>query len=130
MQTLFVVSCCSNQKMIKITDSLTWVYIDDMNSSLLWTQNVIIGPGSITLKCDKIYVWGMIHKKKVSTFFLLNLKNGVIIRNPEIRDVVFKYNITIDFNKAYTQAEVFGDQKSMSALRRLEEDIKMLNEQK
>ena len=130
MQILFVTSCYSNQKMIKITDNLTWVYIDEMNSSLLWNQKIIVGPGPITLKCDKTYAWGMIHKENVSTFFLLNLKTGDFIKNPEIRDVVSKYNINIDFNQSYTQTEIFGEQKSMSSIKRLKEDIKKLNKQK
>ena len=83
MQTLFVTSCCSKQKMIKITDNLTWVYVDEMNSYLLWNQKVIVGPGSITLKCDKMYAWGMLHEENISTFFLLNLKNGDFIKNPD-----------------------------------------------
>ena len=130
MQTLFVTSCCSKQKMIKITDNLTWVYVDEMNSYLLWNQKVIVGPGSITLKCDKMYAWGMLHEENISTFFLLNLKNGDFIKNPEIRDVVYKYNINVDFNQSYTQTEIFEEHKSMSSIKRLEADIEKLNRQK
>ena len=127
---VFFTACNRSQKIVKITDNLTWVCADETESSLLWNQKVIIGPGSITLKCDKIYAWGMIHKKNISTFFMLNLKTGEIITNPEMIDVVCKYNVNVDFNQSYTQAEIFGDQKSMSSIKQLENDIKMLNKKK
>lgn len=123
-------ACNRNRKIVKITDNLTWVYTDETESSLLWNQKVIVGPGSITLKCDKIYAWGMIHRKNISTFFILNLKTGEIIKNPEMKDVAYQYNVNVDFNQSYTQAEIFGEQKSMLAIKRLEDDIKMLNEKK
>lgn len=124
------VACSNNPKSIELTEHLTWSYIDETNSSLLWDQKIIIGPGSITLKCGKIYVWGMEHKQTVSTFFILNLKTGEIIKNPEIWDIVHKYNIQVDFNQGYTQAEIFGEQKSMLAMKRLMDDIKRLKEEK
>lgn len=72
----------------------------------------------------------MEHKQTVSTFFILNLKTGEIIKNPEIWDIVHKYNIQVDFNQGYTQAEIFGEQKSMLAMKRLMDDIKRLKEEK
>lgn len=127
MLVVFMNACNKNQKIVRITDNLTWVYIDEVNSSLLWKQKVIIGPGTINLKCDKLYVWGMLYKENVSIFFLVNLKTGEIIKNSTINDIVFKYNINIDWDKSYTQTEIFGEQKSMLSIKQLEEDIKILN---
>ena len=124
MLVVFMIACNKNQKIVRITDNLTWVYIDEVNSSLLWKQKVIIGPGTINLKCDKSYVWGMLYKENVSIFFLVNLKTGEIIKNSTINDIVFKYNINIDWDKSYTQTEIFGEQKSMLSIKQLEEDIK------
>lgn len=60
----------------------------------------------------------------------MNLKTGEIIKNPEMRDVVHKYNVNVDFRHSYTQVEIFGDKKSILSIKQLEDDIKMLNENK
>ena len=60
----------------------------------------------------------------------MNLKTGEIIKYPEMRDVVHKYNVNVDFRHSYTQVEIFGDKKSILSIKQLEDDIKMLNENK
>ena len=125
-----IASCNKHEHFVQITKDLKWVYFDETDSALLWKDDLIVGSGSITLKCEKNYVWGMCHKNNVSLFFMINLKTGDIIKNPDIKDVVCKYNIMIDINKSYTQSEIFGEHRSRLAIERLQEDIKQMRQSK
>lgn len=122
----FITSCSHYKYFVEITKDLKWVYFNEIDSSLFWKEKLIIGPGSITLKCEKKYVWGMCHRDNVSLFFIINLKTGKIIKNPDMKDVISKYKIKVDFNKSYTQTEIFGGHRSLRAIQRLNEDIKQI----
>ena len=110
-----------------MTSNLRWDYIDETNSLLAWKNEVIIGPGSITLKCGRNYAYGYCHKDNSSLLFVIDLKSGYVTKNPPISDIIYKYKVSLSNEVLYTQTEIFGDYKSERALEILKEDIKNAN---
>ena len=92
-----------------------------------WLSLVMIAFLLIPIKSGTLYSFpSEIVTMIVSLFFIINLKTGKIIKNPDMKDVISKYKIKVDFNKSYTQTEIFGEHRSLRAIQRLNEDIKQI----
>lgn len=126
LMLLFITACNRPHPFVQITKDLKWVCFEAGNSALLWQENIIVGPGSLTLKFGEKYAWVICHKNDVHLFFIVDLKTGNLIKNPQMKDVIFKYKIKFDINDSYNETEIFGDNKTRLLVERLQEDIKQI----
>jgi lipoprotein len=115
--------CGCKRESIALSDELLWTYLDAENSVLVWKGNVIIGPGDITLKCSQKFIYGICNKNRISTFFIFDIVNKRLIKNPAIEEIQKRYGITINLNDWYNHIEILGPHKTKESIKRLKEDI-------
>ena len=112
---------------MRLANGIYWKYLDAENSEIIWNKRIIIGPGDITLKCSKNYIYGMFNKNHKSLFFIIDLSKQKLIKDPSIHKIVNEYRIKVNFNDWYNHIEIFGAFKSQKQIEELKKELLKLN---